>query len=107
MTRHAVLSLTIALTCSESFRRRKNKRDAQATTPAADKLGFRSRTPGDTAARCNSMRTAGFDSERLGCISQQMEQHHDSQDSDWIVRRGDRHRRLDVESVRLSPRGRW
>ena len=106
MTRYAALSLAIGLTCSKSFRRRKNKRDAQATTPAAAKLGFRSRTPGDTAARCNSIGTAGFDSERLGCISQQMEQHDDAQDSDWIGRRGDRHSRLDVECVRLSRR-RW
>src|SRR5258705_11262502 len=88
----------------ESFRRRTNKRDAQATTPAAAKLGFRSRTPGDAAARCNSIGTAGFDSERLGGISQQMEQHHDAQDSDWIGRRVDGQSRLDLECVRLSRR---
>src|SRR5258707_9473576 len=63
-------------------------------------------TPSDTAARCNSMATAGVGSEGLGCVSQQMEQYHDSQDSDWFGRRGDRHSRLDVECVGLSRR-RW
>ena len=41
-----------------------------------------------------------------GCISQQMEEHHDAQDSDWSSRRGDRHSRLDIECVGLSRR-RW
>jgi hypothetical protein len=63
-------------------------------------LGFRSR---DTERYCRTLQPQseplGFDSERLGCISQQMEQHHDAQDSDWFGRSGDHHGRLDVECV--------
>src|SRR5260370_26208620 len=33
---------------------------------------FEAGTPGESAARCNSMRANGFDSERLGC-SERME----------------------------------
>src|SRR5262249_37422978 len=63
--------------------------------------GFQRR---DTERQCRMLQLSGnrrVSYLKAGVRLLTKEQHHDAQDRDWIGRRGDRHRRFDIECVGL------